>query len=172
MLNAKIETELNNHVNIELWSAYLYLAMSNHLAAEGLTGFARWMRKQYEEETTHAMKIVDYILGRGGKVELKTINAVPNKWETVLAMFKQSLAHEQKVTSLINKLVDLSIAEKDHATNNMLIWFVNEQVEEESTATTIVEQLTLIDGNGLGIYMMDKELGKRVSIDHADLNQE
>lgn len=165
MINKKIEIELNNQINAELWSAYLYLAMSNHLASENLLGFANWMRRQYEEETGHALKIVDYILSRSGKVELKAISTVPNSWESVLAMFKQSLAHEQKVTAMINKLVDLSIEEKDHATRNMLTWFVNEQVEEESTVTAIIEQLTLINGNGLGIYMLDKELGKRNGTD-------
>lgn len=161
MLTKKLETALNEQINAEIWSAYLYLSMSAYLGSKGLSGMAHWMRLQYEEELTHGLKFLDYIIDKGGTVALKPIGKVQTSWKTPLEVFEDSRKHEQAVTQMINKLVDLSIEESDHATRNMLTWFINEQVEEEATVTAIIDNLKLIKDNGVGLYMLDKELAQR-----------
>lgn len=157
----KMENALNEQVNAELWSAYLYLSMSTFYASEGLPGMSLWFAKQYEEEQGHAMKIMNYIVERGGRVVLKPIAKVDTKWNSPLHAFEETLKHEVIVTKLIHNLADLAREEKDHATVEFLNWFISEQVEEEATAAGIVDTLKLIGDSGSAIYMLDKELGRR-----------
>lgn len=164
MMNKKVEKALNDQIRWELYSAYLYLSMSSWYESIGLRGFANWERVQAQEERDHAMKIFDYVISRGGRVKLQAIDAPDTEWKSPLDAFRFSYAHEQKVTGLINALVDLSFEEKDHATYSMLQWFVNEQIEEESNASEIVNKLELIEKEtgGSMLYMLDKELGTRI----------
>lgn len=161
MLSKKLQDALNAQINAELWSSYLYLSMSAYFAADGKTGFANWFRVQAFEEKDHALKLFDYIITRDGKVDLQPIKEVPKTWKSPLAVFEASLKHEQHVTSLINNLVALAKEEKDYATESMLKWFVDEQVEEEATATEYIDALKMINDNGFGIYTLDKELKAR-----------
>ena len=162
MLSQKMQSALNAQINAEMWSAYLYLSMSMAAADKGLKGVANWFAIQFKEEQDHAQIFINYVLSRGGRVLLEPIAAVDTEWDSALAMFEQTLTHEQKVTSLINDLYNLAIEEKDHATRSMLTWFVDEQVEEEDSARDIIDQLRMIDCNKLGLYMIDKEMAARV----------
>ena len=162
MISKNMEEALNEQVNAELYSSYLYLSMESFFKSQNLNGFANWMRIQTQEEVMHATKIYDFINERGGRVLLKAIEGPQTEWDSTLAVFKAVYEHEQKVTGLINNLVDLAITEKDHATNSFLQWFVNEQVEEESTADEIVQQLKMVENAPGGIFMFDRELGQRV----------
>jgi ferritin len=162
MISKKMEEALNEQVNAELYSAYLYLSMESYFKSLNLNGFANWMRVQTQEEVAHAMKIYDFVNERGGRVTLKAIEGPETEWDSPLAVFNAVYAHEQKVTGLINNLVDLAIKEKDHATNSFLQWFVNEQVEEESSADEIVQQLKMMENAPGGMFMLDRELGQRV----------
>ena len=162
MISKKMEDALNEQVNAELYSAYLYLSMESYFKSENLNGFANWMRVQTQEEVSHATKIYDFINERGGRVTLQAIEGPQTEWDSALAVFKATYEHEQKVTGLINDLVDLAIKEKDHATNSFLQWFVNEQVEEESSADEIVQQLKMMENAPGGMFMLDRELGQRV----------
>lgn len=165
-LNLKVEKALNDQIRWEFYSSYLYLSMSSWYESKGLRGFANWEFVQAQEEKDHAIKLYQYVISRGGRVKLQPIEAPPFEWESPIDAFTVSLHHEEKVTSLINDLVNLAIQEKDHATNNMLQWFVDEQIEEEADAGQIVEQLKMMDKDtGLGLlYMLDKELGTRVYV--------
>ncbi len=162
MISDKIQEAFNEQINAELYSSYLYLSMSAFFESKGLPGFANWMRCQAQEEVVHAMKFYTFIFERGGSVKLKAIDAVPIEWDSPLAVFEAGYAHEQKVTGLINNLVDLAIQEKDHASNNFLQWFVAEQVEEEASADEVVQQIKLAGDHGGGVFMLDRELGQRV----------
>jgi len=162
MISKKMEDALNEQVNAELYSSYLYLSMESYFKSQNLNGFANWMRIQTQEEVAHATKIYDFINERGGRVILKAIEGPPTEWDSALVVFKAVYEHEQKVTGLINDLVDLAIKEKDHATNSFLQWFVNEQVEEESTADEIMQQLKMMENAPGGMFMFDRELGQRV----------
>jgi ferritin len=162
MISKKMEDALNGQVNAELYSAYLYLSMESYFKSKNMNGFANWMRVQTQEEMSHVMKIYEFIDERGGRIVLKAIEGPPTQWDSPLATFEAIYKHEQKVTGLINDLVDLAIAEKDHATNSFLQWFVNEQVEEESSADQVVQQLKMMQNAPGGIFMFDRELGQRV----------
>ena len=162
MLKEKIQKALNQQVNAELYSSYLYLAMAAYFESINLKGFANWMRVQTQEELVHAMKFYDFIIERGGKAVLSSIEGPPTEWASPLAVFEQAYEHEQKVTGLINNLVDLSIAEQDHATNNFLQWFVAEQVEEEASADEVVQKIKLMGDASGGLFMLDRELAQRV----------
>jgi ferritin len=162
MLADKMESVLNNQVNAELYSAYLYLSMAAYFQSVDLPGFATWMRVQAQEEVVHAMKIYDFIGERGGRVTLTAIEEPPTEWDSPLAVFEQAYAHEQKVTGLINGLVDTAESLKDHATRSFLSWFVDEQVEEEASADAVVRRLKLAGESGSGLFMIDRELGQRV----------
>jgi len=168
MLDAKMEKALNDQIVAEMYSAYLYLSMAAYLDGEGLGGFAKWMRAQFQEEQAHALKMFNYVGERGGRVHLGAIEAPPSEWDSPLAVFEATLAHEQMVTGLINKLVDLALELSDHATDNFLRWFVTEQVEEEDSADSIRQQLKLVGSNGQGLLMLDRELGARVFTPPAD----
>lgn len=162
MITKKMEEALNGQVNAELFSAYLYLSMESYFKSLDLNGFANWMRVQTQEEIVHAMKIYDFINDRGGRALLRAIEGPPTQWDSPRAVFEAAYTHEQKVTGLINGLVDLAIKEKDHATNTFLQWFVNEQVEEEASADTIVQQLKMMENAPGGLFMLDRELAQRV----------
>ena len=159
--------ELNRQVNAELYSSYLYLSMAAYFESINLKGFANWMKIQAQEEVTHAMKFFDYINERGGRVTLDTIKKPPAEWKSPLDVFENTYKHEVNVTKMINSLVDLAIKEKDHATYNMLQWFVAEQVEEEASADAIRQQLKFIGKDGRGLLMLDRELSRRVFIPPA-----
>ena len=162
MLKEKIQKALNKQVNAELYSSYLYLAMAAYFETINLKGFANWMRVQTQEELVHAMKFYDFIIERGGKAVLSSIEGPRTEWPSPLAVFEHAYEHEQKVTGLINTLVDLSIAEQDHATNNFLQWFVAEQVEEEASADEVVQKIKLMGDASGGLFMLDQELAQRV----------
>lgn len=161
MLSKKLEKELNKQINAELFSAYLYLSMASYLDYKNLTGFAHWLIMQFKEEQSHAQKFYDYINGRGSRVIFSQIESPQSEWKDVIDVFENVYSHEQKITRLINNLVNMAMEEKDHATVNMLQWFVSEQVEEEASVSDILEKLKYIEGKGPGLFMMDRELMQR-----------
>ncbi|MCD6108212.1 MAG: ferritin [Thermoplasmata archaeon] len=162
MLSKKMLDELNRQVNAEFYSSYLYLSMAAYFESINLKGFANWMKIQAQEEVTHAMKFFDYINERGGRVILDTIEKPPAEWKSPLDVFETTYKHEVNVTKMINKLVTLALEENDHATYNMLQWFVAEQVEEEASADAIRQQLKFIGKDGRGLLMLDRKLSRRV----------
>ena len=161
MLSKKMEDALNKQVNTEFYSSYLYLSMAADFEAKTLEGFASWMQIQAQEEWSHGMKIYNYILEKGGKVKLEAIEAPQTSWKTAVEVFDATFKHEQHVTGLINDLATLAIEERDHATGIFLQWFVSEQVEEESTASGILDKLKMIGDNPQGLFMMDSNLASR-----------
>lgn len=162
MLSPRMEKAINDQINAEFYSAYFYLSMVAHFEAISLVGFANWMRIQVQEEMSHGMKMYDFVLQRGGRVILQGIAQPPAVWDSSLAVFRDVLAHEQKVTGLINNLANIAQDERDHATTIFLQWFVTEQVEEEDSAKAVVDKLTLIGNDANGLFMLDQELAKRV----------
>lgn len=162
MLNETIHKAINEQINAELYSAYLYQSMMAHFDALGLQGFANWMRVQSMEETLHAYKFYDYVIERGMKVTLTAIAGPETEWATPLAAFQQVLEHEQKVTALINGLMDIALETRDHASTSFLQWFIDEQVEEEAGAEAIVNKLRLVGDSPQALLMVDGELGARV----------
>ncbi len=161
-MNEKIRKALNEQINAEFYSSYLYLSMTSYFKRLSLDGFARWMEVQAIEELTHAMKFFNFVSERGGKVDLTAIEGPPTSWDSPLSVFEAVYKHEVKVTALIYNLVNIATEEKDHATANFLQWFITEQVEEETSADSLVQKLKLIGGEGGGLYMLDKELAQRV----------
>lgn len=164
MLTQRMEQALNDQVNAEMYSAYLYLAMAAYFEEQGLGGFAHWMHIQAQEELGHAMKFYAYVNERGGRNRLQAIAAPPSAWDSPRAVFDAVLAHEQKVTGLITNLVDLAIAEKDHATNIFLQWFVTEQVEEEASVNAVLQKLKLLGEQSGALFMIDRELAARAAV--------
>jgi len=163
MIKDKILKALNKQVNEELYSSYSYLAMSAHFKSESLDGFAHWFRLQSQEEYGHAMKILDYINNRNGKVSLMKIDPPKAEWKAPIDVFKETFDQEVSVSKSINSIVDLSLTEKDYATNNFMQWFVSEQVEEESTASKLLDKMKLIGDNKNGLLLLDRELGMRAA---------
>lgn len=161
MIKKNIEKAINDQINEEMFSSYLYLSMAAHFESENLPGMAKWMRVQSHEEMAHAMKFFDYIVSRGGKLHLKAIAQPEKEWKSPLAAFEAAYKHEQHITGCIEKMVDLAQKEKDHATYNMLQWFIDEQVEEEENADAIVQRLKMIKDNPGMLFMMDHNLGQR-----------
>lgn len=161
-MKKKMEKALNSQVNAELYSSYLYLAMESYFHSISLSGFATWMRGQVQEEMFHGMKIYDYVHERGGQVRFEAIAKPETTWKSPLAAFEHILEHEQKVTGLINGLIDVALEVHDHAAKAFLDWFIMEQVEEESTVGSIVDRLRLIGEDSSGLFLLDAELGKRV----------
>ncbi len=161
MLSETMWKALNEQVKWELESSYLYLGMAAWLNDQALPGFAHWMREQAKEEVEHGMKIYKYIEERGNRVELLPIAAPQKSWETPHDVIEKSLKHEQFVTSLINKLVDTAIAEKDHATSLFLQWFVKEQVEEEETFRSVLDQLGMVKPGCSAMLFLDRHMAKR-----------
>ena len=162
MLSSKLHQAINAQINAELWSAYLYLSMSMDAEAKGLKGVANWFHVQYLEEQDHARIFMNYLNSRDAKVILQPIAEVPTEWDSVLAMFKQTLEHEKKVTALINNLAFIANEDRDFASINRLVWFIDEQVEEEENAREMIAAVEAVEGNKYGMYMLDKELSTRV----------
>lgn len=161
MINDKVNAALNEQVNAELFSSYLYLGMSAWFSEKSLNGFANWMLVQAQEEMSHAMKIYDFILERGGTIELKAIDKPESNWGSPLKVIEEVANHEAKVTGLIHDLVDLALEQRDHATNIFLQWFVTEQVEEEASAGEVLDRVTMIGDDSAGMFAMDMEMAKR-----------
>jgi ferritin len=161
MLSKKTEKALNDQINAELHSAYLYLSMAAYFESGNLSGFAHWMTRQASEEQGHAKRIFDYVHERGGRVLLKAIEAPETSWKSPLAAFKAALEHEKYITGRIDDLAALAEKESDRATLSMLKWFIDEQVEEEDAAATIVEQLKMAGESGHALLMMDRALAQR-----------
>jgi len=161
MLGKKMEEALNKQVNAEFYASFLYMSMSADFEAKNLPGIAHWMMEQAKEEYEHAMKFYRHIVERGGAVKLEAIEGPKTQWKDALEAFSEAYGHEQKVTGMINKLVEISEAEKDYASRSLLQWFVDEQVEEEAQTSLIVEQLKMTAGSNGGLLMLDHRLGKR-----------
>ena len=161
MVSSSMEKALNKHLNLELYSAYVYAAMAAYFESKNLKGFANWMKIQTGEEMAHAQKFYAYIHDIGGRVLLDAIDKPEHDYKSPLAAFKTALDHERKVTKAIYKLVDLAQGESHHATTSFLQWFVTEQVEEESVADDIVKRLSMVGESPEGLFMMDRELGAR-----------
>lgn len=161
MLSKKMEKALNEQVQAEFFSAYMYLSMSLQYEGQSLKGIAHWLKAQYEEEREHAHKIIDFMLDRGAVPELKDIKASHDSSEKVLQTFEKVLAHEKHVTELIHNLYQLAISEKDYATQIFLQWFVSEQVEEEASVSEIIDKLKLVKDHAAALLAVDAELGKR-----------
>jgi ferritin len=172
MLTDKVLEALNKQVNAELFSAYLYMAMSADFQAKNLAGFANWMRVQAQEEMTHAMKIYNYILDRGGRADLMPIDRPQAEWKSPLNAFEEALGHEQEITAMINNLIELAKVEKDPATESMLRWFVDEQVEEEANADENVQKLKMIGDDTSATFILDQEMKQRTFVDETQNNQE
>jgi ferritin len=161
MLSTKLQDAFNKQINAELYSSYLYLSMAAYFEAEDLKGMAHWMRLQADEERAHALRIFDFINDRSGRVTLTPIEASNAEWKSPLEVFEASYRHEQKITGMINDLMGLVAVEKDGAGHDFLEWFCREQVEEEAQAQLIVAQLKRVGSDGVGLYLIDQELGKR-----------
>lgn len=164
MLNKKIEDAINEQINAEMWSAYLYLSMSLDFEHKGRRGIANWFRIQFQEEQAHALALIDYVHARDGRVELKPIAGVPVTWDSVKDAFVATLEHENKVTALIHNLYAMAEDEKDFATRQKLNTFIAEQVEEEENVRQIIDDLSLVGNDGLGLFQIDRELGQRTFV--------
>ncbi|MBQ8592858.1 MAG: ferritin [Bacteroidaceae bacterium] len=161
MLSQELHKAINAQINAELWSAYLYLAMSLDAETKGYKGVANWFYVQFQEEQDHARIFMNYLNSRDAKVTLLPIEEVPAEWDNVLEMFKHTLEHEKKVTALINNLAAIANEDRDFASINRLVWFIDEQVEEEESARDMITAVEAVEGNKYGMYMLDKELAAR-----------
>ncbi len=161
MINGKIEKAINEQINAELYSSYLYLSMAAYLESINRNGLAHWMEIQAQEEVKHAMKFYKYVYEKGGRVTLKEIDSPPTEWKSPLDAFEDAYNHETKVTALIHDLVHLARAEKDIATENFIMWYVEEQVEEEASADEFVQKLKMVKDSPNGLFMLDREAGQR-----------
>jgi len=164
MISKKMADSLNKHMNLELFSAHLYLSMSSCANEKGLKGAANWFMVQYREEMVHFMKFYVYLVDQGVNIRLDGGKAVPNSYKSLLDMMEKTLAHEQLITSCINELTEQAVKEKDHATQIFLQWFVTEQIEEENNDRDLIAKLKLVGDNGHGILMIDGEMGTRVFV--------
>ncbi len=162
MLSQKLHDAINAQINAELWSAYLYLAMSLDAENKGYKGFANWFYIQFQEEQAHARIFMNYLNSRDAKVTLLPIEEVPASWNSVLDMYKQTLEHEKKVTSLINNLAAIANDDRDFASINRLVWFIDEQVEEEESARDMIAAVEAVEDNKYGMYMLDQAQAARV----------
>ncbi|MBO5951814.1 MAG: ferritin [Bacteroidaceae bacterium] len=161
MLSEKLKNAINEQINAELWSAYLYLSMSMDAESKGYKGVANWFFVQWQEEQDHARIFMNYLNSRDTKVELKPIKEVPVAWNSVLEMFQETLKHEKVVTSLINNLAAIAAEDRDFASSNMLVWFIDEQIEEEENARDMIFAAESVEGDKYGMYQLDKELATR-----------
>jgi ferritin len=161
MIGKAVQDAMNEQINKELFSSYLYLSMAAYFEERNLSGFGHWMRIQEAEERVHAMKLYDYVLERGGKVTLKSIEAPKTGWKSSLEVAEEIAAHEAEVTASIHALYELALKEKDYPSQGMLQWFISEQVEEEKNAAEIVANLKLIEERGTAVLMLDHQLAKR-----------
>lgn len=161
MLDQDMQDAINTQIRNEYYSSYLYLSMSAYCESRNFPGFASWLRRQSEEELVHAMKLFDYMLDRGGRAVLESIDRPPSEFGTLLEVFEELFEHEREVTGMINSLYDLALSQNDHATAVALHWFIEEQVEEEKSAEEVVERLKLAADNGAALMILDAELGSR-----------
>lgn len=161
MIGKSMQDAMNDQINKELFSSYLYLSMAAHFEDKNLAGFAHWMRTQADEEREHGMKFYDFILERGGRVTLKAIDAPKTEWSSSLEIAEEVAAHEAQVTASIHALYELALQEKDYPAQVMLQWFISEQVEEEKNAAELVANLKLIEDRGTAVLMLDHRLAKR-----------
>ena len=171
MISDNISKALNEQITNEFNSAYRYLAMSAHFSSRNLNGFAHWFRVQYNEERTHALRIFDHVIDRGGQVSLSSVSEPPHSWESPTAAFSAALEEERRIARSIDDLMELALGEKDHATRILLDWFVSEQVEEERVTSEIVDQLQMVGDSTIGLFMMDERLMNR-SPEETDAEQE
>lgn len=162
MITQRLHSAINAQINAELWSAYLYLAMSLDAESKGYKGFANWFYVQFQEEQAHARIFMNYLNSRDAKVELLPIDPVPATWDSVLDMFRHTLEHEKKVTSMINNLAAIANEDRDFASINRLNWFIDEQVEEEESARDMITAVEAVEDNKYGMYQLDKEQAARV----------
>jgi len=160
-MSAALQRAMNDQIQKEFYAHYLYLAMSAWFEERNFEGFANWMRIQADEERTHAMRIFDFVLDRGGKVRLEAIPEPGTKWKTALEVFDDARKHELMVSGSINDLYARATSEKDYATQVMLQWFITEQVEEEKTSTSLAERLRLVGDSATGLIILDRQLGER-----------
>ena len=163
MISKEMQKELNEQVNKEFFSAYMYLAMSAYCNTIGLPGFAHWMRMQYEEESLHVTKMYDYILDQGGAIHLQTIEEPPKEYGTPIEIIEQTLEHEQFITKSIHKMMGLAVEEHDYATQTFLQWYVTEQVEEEANVNDILAPLRMVGNDKGGLMMIDQKLSLRLA---------
>ncbi len=163
MISNDMQQALQQQLNDEFYSGYIYLAMSAYCASIDFNGAAVWLKQQYEEERMHATRIYNYLVDQGAQVVLKGIKEPPSEFGSLLEVFESSLKHEQGMTKKLNDLSDHALKEKDHATYNLLQWFVNEQVEEEATVGEIISKIRLVKEDGYGLLMIDNELGTRAA---------
>ncbi|MCP4136485.1 MAG: ferritin [bacterium] len=168
-MNEKIESMINDQMNFEFYSAYIYMAMAAYSDSIDLTGIAHWFKIQTQEEMYHSSKMYNYLVERGGRPFFTQITAPTKEWASVKAAFENALEHEKLVTDRINKIMTAAIEENDHASRSFLNWFVDEQVEEEANVDSIIKKLNLVKDSGEGIYLMDKELAARVFVTPPDL---
>ena len=161
MLSERLHKAINEQINAELWSAYLYLSMSMDAEAKGYKGVANWFYVQWLEEQDHAHILMNYLNSRDAKVTLKPIDKVQNEWESVLEMYKETLRHEKVVTGLINNLAAIAHDDRDFASSNMLVWFIDEQIEEEASARDMIFAVESVENDKYGLYQLDKELAAR-----------
>lgn len=167
-MNRKIQDAFNDQINAELYSSYLYLSMSAWFESQSLRGMAQWMKMQAQEEMAHVEKIYGFILNRGGRVILASIDGPKIEWETPMDVLQDTYKHECHVSSLIHTLVDLALAEKDHAAHNFLQWFVSEQVEEEASVQEVLDRMKLAEENKAMLFMIDQKMGERALPSSAD----
>jgi ferritin len=161
MLSDRMRDAINEQINAEFYSAYLYLSMAAHCDALNLPGFSHWMKLQAKEEVEHATKFMEYLADRGARIVLKAIGEPPAEFPSPLAVFEQALEHERHVTALINNLYKMAVEDNDYATQSELMWFIKEQVEEEKNATQIVEQLKMVGTQGSALVLIDRYLASR-----------
>lgn len=161
MISKKIEKAINDQLNRELYSAYLYLAMSADAVAKGYKGAGKWFRVQFQEEQQHALKFYDYLQSQGAGVDLGALEKPKVAWKSLLEMFEATLAHERSITKALNGLMDLAVAEKDYATQALVQWYITEQIEEEANDTDIIAMLKMAGASAGTQLMIDKQLGKR-----------
>ena len=161
MISQTMQDAINAQIQAEMYSSNLYLSMAAYCDSTGMKGAARWMRLQSGEELGHALKFFDYLVQRNGRALIQAVDAPAQEWKSLRNVFEQTLEHEKHVTGLIYKLYERALTEKDYATQNLLQWFISEQVEEEANATEIVGKLQMIGESSNAIFWLDKELGKR-----------
>ncbi|MGM0509273.1 MAG: ferritin [Fusobacteriota bacterium] len=171
MLTKRLQDAINDQINEEMFSAYLYQSMSAFCEIKNLDGFANWTSVQAKEEMTHAMKLYNFILEKGGEVELQAIKSPQSKWDSIEKMAQDILDHEEHITKCIDDLLDVAREEKDNATQNMLQWFVDEQVEEEANADEILQKVKMVGEKGPGLFMLDNELKQRIFVDETKEEQ-
>jgi ferritin len=170
MISKSMAISLNEQLNREFHSAYIYLGMSAYASKNGFNGCARWFNIQYQEEIAHAMKLFKYLEDQDAQIVLDDIKAPKLEASSIVEIFEAALTHERKMSGWLNELSDEAMKIKDHATYNLLQWYVTEQVEEEASFSEIIDQMKIVGGNGYGIYAIDKELGSRVFVDPTAAN--